>query len=161
MQTGRTIGWNEPEGKWSTPKERRKTDVRIGREIGEEREISYRFRWRNRNRSVQRARGIDGKSVWHRCVWNMVPVAGLPQIYTRTLLFPTAYAVAPYFTHTDAHFVIRANLIAPRHRWPLTGIELSAMPLPDTRRNFCKRIPTRTQSWLTLASTLKMIELTG
>lgn len=35
-----------------------------------------------------------------------------------------------YITHTDARVVIRANLIAPRHRWPLTGIELSAISLP-------------------------------
>lgn len=32
--------------------------------------------------------------------------------------------------HTDAQFVICANLIAPRHRWPLTGIELSAISGP-------------------------------
>lgn len=35
-----------------------------------------------------------------------------------------------YFAHTTERFVIRANLIARRHRWPLTRIELSAVSLP-------------------------------
>lgn len=35
-----------------------------------------------------------------------------------------------HFAHTTKRFVIRANLIARRHRWPLTGIELSTVSLP-------------------------------
>lgn len=35
-----------------------------------------------------------------------------------------------HFAPTIVRLVIRANLIARRHRWPLTGIELSAVSLP-------------------------------
>lgn len=50
---------------------------------------------------------------------------------TSALLFFLSFSLSlVHFAHTTERFVIRANLIARRHRWPLTGIELLAVSLP-------------------------------
>lgn len=55
----------------------------------------------------------------------------LPPLRSRFLSF--RFAPPP-----PLRLVIRANLIARRHRWPLTGIELSAVSVPGTWTAGCR-----------------------
>lgn len=97
--------------------------------------VSTRNKRRERERERKRGNigGLESERrhgrVAQMCLKHATTTRPTPNLYSHPPT-PTAHTVIPYFTHTGAQFLNRANLIAPRHRWPLSEIELSTISLP-------------------------------
>lgn len=120
----------EREGMVESRERERERTLRIGK--GEEaggtgREIAWKRDKREKDRERDdRTRGTD-------VFETSCAALAMPKFISTSSPFSATSGLSPSLVHfapTIVRLVIRANLIARRHRWPLTGIELSAVSLP-------------------------------